>query len=115
MSELAPTLIWVVIVGMAATNFTLRFVPMAVLSRVTLPAPVMRWLGFIPVSVMGALFAQVILLPSFEAAPNVPLYLNPGIFGGLGAMLVFRLTRSFMIASLAGMGVYVLVRWLVGV
>ena len=115
---LDPTLIWIVIVGMALTNFSLRFIPMAVLSRIKLPAPIMRWLSFIPISVMGALFAQVVLLPAFEAAIDatnaIPLWLNPGIYGGIGAMLVFRFTKSFMVASLAGMGIFVLTRWLFG-
>jgi len=112
---LSPTLIWAVIIGMALTNFTLRFTPMAVLSRISLPAPIMRWLGFIPISVMGALFAKEILLPAFEDAPAIPLYGNPGIIGGLAAMVTFRLTKSFMVSSLAGIAVYVLTRTVMGI
>jgi len=113
-STLSPTLIWTVIVGMGLTNFAFRFIPMSVLSRIRLPAPVMRWLRFIPISVMGALFAKTILVPAFEMRDQVALYLNPGIFGGLTAMLVFRLTKSFMVSSLAGMVVYVVMRALLG-
>jgi len=111
---LSHTLIWTVIVGMALTNFTLRFVPMAVLSRMKMPDPVMRWLEFIPISVMGALFAKEVLLPAFDATSTIPLFLNPGIYGGLGAMITFRLTKSFMISSLAGMAIYVALRFLLG-
>ena len=113
-STLSHTLIWTVIIGMGATNFAFRFLPMSVLSRVQLPAGVMRWLRFIPISVMGALFAKSILLPAFDQSGAVPLYLNPGIFGGLSAMVVFRFTKSFMISSLAGMVVYVVMRAILG-
>jgi len=113
-APLPQALIWIVIVGMAITNFSFRFIPMSILSKVQLPKLVMRWLGFIPISVMGALFAQQILLPAFDATGTIPLYLNPGIFGGIGAMITFRLTRSFMISSLAGMVIYVALRFLLG-
>jgi len=113
-SALSQSLIWTVIIGMALTNFAFRFIPMSVLSKIKLPDPVMRWLGFIPISVMGALFAKEILLPAFDAVDTIPLYLNPGIFGGIGAMIAFRLTRSFMISSLAGMAIYVVMRFLLG-
>ena len=107
---LAPTLIWVVIAGMALTNFSLRFLPMAALSRLSLPDPLMRWLSYIPISVMGALFAKEIVLPALEVAPTVPLYANPGIYGGIGAMIAFRITKSFVLSSLMGVGVYLVVR-----
>ena len=113
-SALTPTLIWTVIIGMGLTNFAFRFIPMSVLSRIALPAPVMRWLRFIPISVMGALFAKTILLPAFEATGTVPLWCNPGIYGGLSAMIVFRFTKSFMVSSLAGMVVYVVLRMVLG-
>jgi branched-subunit amino acid transport protein len=113
-SALSPTLVWTVIVGMALTNFAFRFLPMSVLSRMRLPDAFMRWLRFIPISVMGALFAQSILIPAFESTDRVALYLNPGIYGGLFAMLVFRLSKSFMVSSLAGMLVYVALRFILG-
>jgi len=113
-STLSTTLIWTVIIGMAVTNFTLRFAPMAVLSRLKMPEPIMRWLSFIPISVMGALFAKTILLPAFEATSEIPLYANPGIWGGLGAMLIFRMTRSFLVSSVAGVIVYVMLRFALG-
>ena len=109
-----PGFIWAVIVGMALTNYAMRLVPMALLSRWSLPKTVMRWLSYIPIAVMGALFAQQILLPALEDAPTIPLVANPGIWGGLCAMVVFKLTRSFMGSSVAGVVVYVLMRALLG-
>jgi len=113
-NTLPTTLIWVVIIGMAITNFAFRFAPLAILSRMNMPRPIMRWLSFIPVSVMGALFAKSILLPAFDEMHEIPLYLNPGIFGGIAAMVMFRLTKSFMISSVTGMVIYVCIRFLIG-
>jgi branched-subunit amino acid transport protein len=110
---LTPTLVWTVIIGMAITNFAFRFIPMSILSRVKLPDSVMRWLEFIPISVMGALFAKQILLPAFEEVSSTPLIVNPGIIGGISAMIAYKITKSFMLSSIAGVVVFVLARTLI--
>jgi len=119
MTIIAQNAIVLTIVGMCLLNFLLRFAPLVALTRITLPVFVTRWLSFIPISVMGALFATQILLPAWEqhsgsaqVAP-IPLYLNPGIFGGLAAMLAFKLSKSFIGGTIAGVAVFVLMRWLV--
>lgn len=99
MSSLSQNTIWIVIIGMGVTNFALRFVPMAALSRMHLPAPLMRWLSYIPISVMGALFAKEVLLPSTKYHPVIA---NPGIYGALISMITFKFTRSFIGSTLAG-------------
>ena len=101
-----------VIVGMALANYSLRFIPLATFSRIELPRPIMRWLEYIPVSVMGALFAKEVLLPS--AAYSTPLA-SPGVYGALAAMLAFRFTKSFLGGTLAGIGCYLAMRWLFSV
>jgi len=115
MTIIAQNAILGTIVGMTVLNFTLRFMPMATLNRFTLPRPVTRWLSFVPIAVMGALFADNILWPAWQqnsGVPSIPLYFNPGIFGALAAMLVFKLTKSFIGGTAAGVIVFVLVRWL---
>lgn len=107
MSSLSQTTIWAVILGMAITNFILRYVPMAALSRMKLPAPIMRWLSYVPISVMGALFAQEVLLPSTKYDP---ICANPGIYGAIISMITFKLSKSFMGATLAGIVSFVALR-----
>ncbi len=104
-ASLSSTLIWAVIVGMAALNFAMRFQPIAVVSRVNLPAPIARWLSFVPISVMGALVASEVLLPNQEWSN--PL-VGPHLYAAIVTALVFRFTRSFLGASLAGMASFVL-------
>jgi len=98
-----------VIIGMALANYSLRFIPLATFSRIELPRPIMRWLEYIPISVMGALFAKEVLLPS--AAYSTP-FASPGIYGAVAAMAAFRLSRSFLGGTLAGIGCYLVVRWI---
>ncbi len=100
-----------VIIGMAAINFVLRFTPLALLSRVSLPTPVLRWLSFIPISVMGALVANEVLRP--DGSWQAPLT-NPSLYAAVLTMLVFRFTRSFLGATIAGMASFVLLGAMIG-
>lgn len=111
MPEPSTATVWTVIVGMAAINFGLRFTPLAALSRLDLPAPVMRWLSYIPISVMGALVASEVLRPANRLVGPME---NPGILAAGLTMIVFRLTRSFLGSTLAGMASYVALHWLLG-
>ena len=63
-SSLSQATIWGVIVGMALLNYAVRFPPIAIVSRMDLPKPVMRWLSFVPIAVMGALVAGEVLRPA---------------------------------------------------
>ncbi|HSK47122.1 MAG TPA: AzlD domain-containing protein [Coriobacteriia bacterium] len=98
--EVSPPEILALIAGMAVINFALRMTPLALLSERTLPAPVVRWLSYIPISVMGALVATEVLLPGGEWQSP---FTSPGLYAAVLTMVVFRLTRSFLGATLAGM------------
>lgn len=107
MPEVSSSVIVTVIVGMALTNFAVRFLPIAVLSRIELPAGVKRWLSFIPISVMGALVASEVIRPGGEwnASPS-----NPGIYAAILAGLAFRFTRSFLGSTVIGVVSFVVLR-----
>lgn len=96
-----------VIAGMAIANFVLRVTPIAILSQRDLPAPVMRWLSFVPISVMGALVASEVLRPG---GTWVALTHNAGIPAALLTALTFKITRSFLGATLAGVLAFVVLR-----
>lgn len=103
-SELSQATIWAVIVGMGVANFLVRFVPIAIVSRVALPKPVMRWLSFVPVSVMGALVAGEVLRPGGTWSNP---FTGPSLYAAIVTGLVFRSTRSFLGATVAGMASFV--------
>ena len=54
--------IFLTILGMMAVTYIPRALPVLALARRTLPEPVIRWLGFIPVAVLSAM-----LVPSLVA------------------------------------------------
>lgn len=103
-TDIPQTAIWLTILGMAIANFAVRFIPMAVVSRIDLPRPVMRWLSFVPVSVMGALVAGQVLRPGDTWVDPLT---SPSLYAALLTALVFRFTRSFLGATVAGMASFV--------
>lgn len=103
-AEVSQATIVAVIVGMALINFAIRFVPIAVISRFELPEPVLRWLSFVPISVMGALVATEVLRPQGQWQPPLT---NPGLYAAVITAVVFRYTRSFLGATVVGMASFV--------
>lgn len=111
MSEPTATTIWAVIAGMALINFVVRFVPLALLSRFEMPPTAKRWLSYIPISVMGALVASEVLRPGNEWQSPIS---SASVYAAALTMLVFRFSRSFLGATVAGMISYVAIRALLG-
>jgi branched-subunit amino acid transport protein len=103
--------ILLVIAGMAVANFAIRFAPIAVLSRLDLPGPLLRWLSFVPVSVMGALVTSEVLRPGGQW--RSPLS-SPGVYAALLTAIVFYKTKSFLGATVTGMVAFVALRALIG-
>ncbi|HUK63972.1 MAG TPA: AzlD domain-containing protein [Dongiaceae bacterium] len=99
-AEIPQATIWIVIVGMAVLNYAVRFIPLALVSRIDLPRPVARWLTFVPIAVMGALVASEVLKPG--GTWSNPLT-GPSLYAAILTAVVFRYTRSFVGATVAGM------------
>jgi branched-subunit amino acid transport protein len=67
----------------------------------------MRWLSFIPVAVMGALVASEVLRPSGHW--SAPLT-SPSLYAAVITAVVFKVTRSFLGATVAGMASFVVLQ-----
>lgn len=109
---MSESFIWTVIIGMAVMNFIVRFVPIAAVSRMELPRPVMRWLGYVPVAVMGAIVAGEVLTPGGE---YMTPWENPYLLASIPTALVYYKTRSFLGAVIAGMLIFITLRWAMGI
>ncbi len=96
---MSQTVFWAVIVGMALVNFGLRFIPLAVLSRISLPRWLTRWLSYIPVSVMATLVVGEVFRPEGAWIEGV---LDPYFLAAVATGLVYWRTRSFAGATVAG-------------
>jgi branched-subunit amino acid transport protein len=106
-----PIYIWSAIAGMAACTFALRLLPIAALSRMRIPPLVERWLSFVPVSVMAALVTGEVLRPGGAWISPVK---NPYLLAAIPTALVYRLTRSLLGATIAGILAFLAFRALLG-
>lgn len=88
------------ILGMAAVTFLTRALPIAILSRRTLPEGLSGWLRHIPVAVFTVIAVQGTL------APTGQLYFSlgsPYIWGGIAAVVVAWRTGNVFLTILAGL------------
>jgi len=108
---MSPTLAWGLVLGMAITNTVIRLVPIAAISRLELPEVALRWLSYIPVSVMAAIVATQVLRPggNWMLRPD-----NPYLLASVPTAIVYHFTRSFFGAIVAGILSFLALRYLLG-
>lgn len=85
--------IFLIILGSALVTFIPRVLPIAILSRVELPEWAMRWLSYVPISVMAALVGQELLMPSGKLEP---LQHNLDLIAALPTFIIAIVTRSLL-------------------
>jgi branched-subunit amino acid transport protein len=95
------------ILALALGTFSLRYLPMAVLSRATLPAWALDWLGLVPSAVLAAMLAQSLLLR--EERLVIPWH-NPYLLAALPTFLVAWRTRSVVWTMITGMVAFALLQ-----
>lgn len=86
-------------VGMALVTYLPRMLPLVVLSRFQLPPLALRWLGFVPVSVLAALLAKELFVSGGHLALPPA---HPQLLAAIPAFLVAYRTRSLMGTVVAG-------------
>jgi branched-subunit amino acid transport protein len=106
---MSDVLIWGLIAGMAVTNFALRAAPIQVMSRMDLPEPVRRWLSYVPVSVMAAIVALQVLRPDGHLELSLT---NHYLLAAVPTAIVYRFTKSFLGATVAGIITFLALRYL---
>lgn len=80
-----------------------RVLPLAVLSRFSLPPWLLDWLGYVPIAVLSALAAIEVLVPGGQ---GLLLRGNPAIPAIVAAFVVAALTRSLLLPVALGVGAY---------
>jgi branched-subunit amino acid transport protein len=88
------------ILGLALGTFLLRLLPLALLSRVTLPAWAQDWLSLVPGAVLAASLAQALLVQNEQFAFT---WRNPYLLAALPTFLVAWRTRNVILTMLTGM------------
>ena len=98
------------IAGMLAVTFSVRWLPLLLAGRARLPRLVEAALRFVPVAVLTAITVPAVLMP----AGTVELSLgNPHLFGGLAAVLIAWRSRKLLPTLVGGTAVFLLWRLLI--
>lgn len=88
-----------IIIGSALVTFLPRVLPLMVLSRMELPEWGIRWLNYVPISVMAALVGQELLLQDGQFS----LLNNIELLAAVPTVLVAMKTKSLLGTVVAGM------------
>jgi len=93
----------VLIAGMVAVTFAIRYVPLAMAGRLRLPKALETALRYVPVAVLTAITVPAVLMPKGALELRVG---NPYLFGSLAAILVAWLTKRLLPTIAGGMAVF---------
>ncbi|MFF2482408.1 AzlD domain-containing protein [Paenibacillus sp. NPDC058071] len=91
--------VFLMIVGAALLTFLPRVVPLIVLSRMELPEWAIRWLDYVPISVMAALVGQEL----FVQKGQFSLLNNIELLAAIPTVLVAIKTKSLLGTVITGM------------
>ena len=96
-----------IIIGTSLLTFLMRYLPLRLLHRWTVPTAVERFLYYLPMAVLSALALQSLLLKNGQLNWEVPkIYL----IGALASILAGMLTRNIGFSIVAGMATAGLLR-----
>lgn len=95
---------------MSLVTFIPRVLPILLLTRCSLPAPVERWLSYVPVAVLAALLAPALFAP--KGSFNLSLSINPAFWVSIPVFIIAIYSRNLFITVLSGMLLIALVRLL---
>ncbi|MDT8976428.1 AzlD domain-containing protein [Paenibacillus sp. chi10] len=101
--------IFLIILGTAFVTFIPRVVPLMVLSRFELPGWAMRWLNYVPISVIAALIGQEIFIHDGKLTS---LTNNIEFFAAIPTFLIAIKTRSLLGTVLGGIISIIILRLL---
>ncbi|MDN4067811.1 AzlD domain-containing protein [Paenibacillus vini] len=91
--------VFLIIIGSALVTFLPRVLPLMVLSRMELPEWGIRWLNYVPISVMAALVGQELLLQDGQFS----LMNNIELLAAIPTVFVAMKTKSLLGTVVAGM------------
>jgi branched-subunit amino acid transport protein len=107
-SEIAR--IWVVIVAVGIGTYLIRYSFLGIVGDRALPGWALRALRYVPVAVMPALVAPLVVWPPATGGETDPARLAAAV----AALVVGAALRSVLGAVFAGMAVLYLALWVVG-
>lgn len=99
----------VLVAGMAAVTFLVRWPVLALVSRITLPQAVLDGMKFIPPAVLAAIIAPAMFTPTgtLDLHPR-----NAYLVAGIASGLIAWRTRNLLATIVLGMAIFLIWRWL---
>ena len=101
----------VMILGMAAVTFGLRYPVLALVSRIQLPESILSALKFVPPALLSAIILPEIFIP--DGSFQIDLR-NSELVASMFAVLIARRTKNLMLTIILGIMVFLGWRWVVG-
>ncbi|MGE7762507.1 AzlD domain-containing protein [Peribacillus sp. NPDC097895] len=102
--------VFLIILGAAIVTFIPRVVPLMVLSRFELPEWGMRWLNYVPISVIAALIGQEILMHDGKISSFTN---NVELLAAIPTFFIAIKTRSLLATVIAGVIFFMGLRWFI--
>lgn len=104
--------LWATITGMAVVTFGIRYALFGLGSRLRFAPRVRSALRYVPVAVLTAIVAPMVLLP--DGSHWDVSWRNPWLMGALASAVVAARARRLLPAIAGGMAVYLAWRWAFG-
>lgn len=95
------------ILGMMAVTFGVRYPVLALAGRIKLPPLLERALSFVPVAVLSAISVPIMLAPQGEVWLSIS---NEYLIAGIVSILTAAFSRHLLLTILVGMGLFLLLR-----
>ena len=96
------------IVGMMVVTFGVRYPVLSLSGRVDLPAWLQTALRYVPVAVLSALSAPILLMPEGQLALTTS---NEYLMAGLFSIVVAALTKNLLFIIASGMALFMFLRF----
>jgi branched-subunit amino acid transport protein len=98
------------IAGMALVTFLIRYPALAIFGRVALPDALIRALRYVPVAVLTAIIAPMMLIPDETLDLS---FSNAFLIGGIASTLIAWRTKNLLLTIVLGMAIFLVWRALV--
>lgn len=100
---------WILILGMMAVTFGVRYPVMALVSRFSLPASLQTGLRYVPPAVLAAIIAPALFMP--DGGPVNFSLSNEYLLAGVVAAIAAWRTRNILLTLVLGMATFWLLRF----
>lgn len=101
----------ILIAGMVAVTFGVRYIPLLIMGRLNLPTRVMNGLRYVPVAVLTAITVPAMIMP--QGTVNIQ-FANAYLYGGIAGVIIAWRTRNLLYTIVGSMVVFLLWRVLAG-